>query len=374
MATEKTWYMSGNVNLNGSSQLEVAQNFMFQLYNTLSGGNGNSDAKWEIVSASDGAGNIYSYGPALQPSDFVFNTVGANHSYFLARKDTLLPQTGSGTRYIYFYADCEETDATHAFFAFDHEPPGLGGTATNRPQETAVAYEKNTKKFITGYDAGFPTYYHSIIDTTGSWHVVTARGNVSYNPIRFAMSCARLETPRTGTVDPYPVFLKCGYADSTTYSGKIGGPWGIAYTSDGDYTDWNDVSGYSQAMWRTDGSTNGGNDDCLLLVPMTFDGWNGFNPQLAFKAVASPIDGTWPLLPTFVYTCNANVITAGGVRGRLPDIHYGHNQQNTADGAVNYANMNWLAGATVPATGTPTHAMTGQYWLPFSASLNPGLA
>tara|TARA_R110002124_G_scaffold177617_1_gene345609 strand:+ start:437 stop:1555 length:1119 start_codon:yes stop_codon:yes gene_type:complete len=372
MATEKSWYMSGNVNLNGSSATEVAQNFMFELYNTLSGGNGNDEAKWEIRSASAGVGAVVSYGPALQPSDFVFATAGSNHSYFLARKSTLLPQTGSGGRYIYFYADCEDTTGNKAYFAFDHQPPSSNGTATNRPAETAYAFEKDGQSFFTGYDGSYPTYYHSCIDTTGSFHIITSRGNTSNNPYQFAMSCARIETPRTGSVDPFPVFLKCGHATAwVATQWSIGGPWSGKGCSDGATTDWADTVGYAQGSWRVDSTVNTA-DECLLMFPGTIDPAQQYNPWVEFGPAASPIDGTWPLTPTFVFTAN-NVANPMGVRGRLPDVHIA-NFQYYIDGAYsNTANLNWLAGATIPQTGTPTHCAAGAWWLPFTASLLPGL-
>ena len=381
MATEKNWLMSGNVNLDGSSDLTVAQNFMYELYNTLSGGNGNSDAKWEIVSASDGVNPAYSGGPALQPSDFVFAAGVTAHSWFLARKQSMLPQNG-GTRYLYFCADCEDTTGNKAYFSFDYTAPTTLGTVTVRPAETSVAWEKDGLQFFTGYDASFPTYYHSVIDTTGSFHIITARGNVSYNPSRFAMTCARLETPRTGTIDPYPVFFKLGYDSvSPTATGySIGGPWSAAWTNDNDHVDWNDTTqGAAQAMWRTDGTATA-TDKILILFPapiatLNIYGYN-WNPYGNFGPTASPIDGTWPLMPSYIYTTtNAYQPIALGVRGRLPDVHMGNYQYYIGTPATaNTSNLNWLAGATIPATGTPTHACVGQYWMPFSASLQPGLA
>ena len=372
MATEKTWYMSGNVNLNGTSATEVAQGFMFELFNTLSGGNGNTDAKWEIVSASDGSSVAAGGTNITSTSDFVFNTAGSAHSWFLARKSALLPQTGSGGRYIYFYADCEDTTGNKAYFAFDHQPPGTAGSTTNRPEETSYAFEKDGQSFFTGYDASYPTYYHSCIDTTGSFHIITSRGNTSSNPYQFAMSCARIETPRTGSADPFPVFLKCGHATAwAATSWTVGGPWSGKGCSDGANTDWGDTAGYAQGSWRVDSTLNT-NDECLLMFPATIDAAQTYNPWVEFGPAASPIDGTWPLVPSFVFTANGTS-NPMGVRGRLPDVHVANFQYYIDGGITNTANLNWLAGATVPQSGTPTHCAVGAWWLPFSASLLPGL-
>jgi len=362
---------------------------MFELYNTLSGGNGNSDAKWEIVSASDGVNPAYSGGPALSASNFVFAEGVTAHSWFLARKQSMLPQNG-GTRYLYFCADCEDETGNEAYFSFDYTAPTSLGTVTARPAETANAFEKDGQRFFTGYDASFPTYYHSVIDTTGSFHVVTARGNVSFNPSRFAMTCARLETPRTGTVDPYPVYMKLGYtATAINYTHlSVGGPWSAKWTNDGDEVDWGDTTnGAAAAMWRTDGTKapSGVGDAAILLFPTILPtlNINGYedNPHASFGPTASPIDGTWPLLPSYIFMWdNVNYRKALGVRGRLPDVHMGNFQYNIGAAAgvtapnTNSSHLNWLAGATIPATGTPTHACVGQFWMPFSASLLPGLA
>ena len=374
MSTEKTWYHRANINLNGTSETEVAQNFMFQLFTTLSGGNGNDTAKWEIVSASDGSSVAAGGTNITSPSDFVFNTAGSAHSWFVARKGDILPNTGSGTRYLYFYADCEDTDGNQAYFAWDHQDPGSGGSTTNRPSESSFAAEKDSQEFFRGYDGSYPTYYHSCIDSTGSFHVITARANDSLNPYRFAMSCARLEAPRAATADPYPVFLKCAqWTTSIAYSNsEVGGCWSFGATSDGAVTDWGDTVGHAQGAWRIDGTFNTG-DETLLLHPMSFDGHSGYNPFAEFGPGADPIDGKWPLCPTFLFTANGTA-NPMGMRGRLPDVHLGNTQYYVDGTTQNSSNVNWMAGATIPQTGSITHSCVGQYWLPFTGSLLPGFA
>ena len=374
MSTEKTWYQRANINLNGSSTTEVAQNFMFQLFTTLSGGNGNSTAKWEIVSASDGSSVAAGGTNITAPSDFVFNTAGNAHSWFVARKSNILPNTGSGARYLYFYADCEDTTGNKAYFAWDHQAPSSAGSTTNRPSESSYAAEKDGQLFFRGYEAGFPTYYHSCIDSTGSFHVITSRGNDSLNPYRFAMSCARLEAPRATTADPFPVFLKCAQftGNPQYYNNDVGGPWSIRCTSDGAVTDWADTVGYAQGAWRADSSFVTG-DEILLMNPFGYDGVNSYNPFVEFGPGADPIDGKWPLCPTFLFTSNGTG-NPMGMRGRLPDVHLANTQYYTDGGTNNNAHANWMAGATVPQTGSITHSCVGQYWLPFTGSLLPGYA
>ena len=86
------------------------------------------------------------------------------------------------------------------------------------------------------------------------------------------MSCARVETPRTGSADPFPVFLKCGHATAWAFTNyTVGGPWSGNGCSNGAVTDWGDTSGYAQGMWRVDSTANTA-DECLLLFPGTIDG------------------------------------------------------------------------------------------------------
>ena len=55
MAREKTWVCRQNINVSDTDDATTAQKWMYELYNLLSGGVGNSDAKWTILSASDGS-------------------------------------------------------------------------------------------------------------------------------------------------------------------------------------------------------------------------------------------------------------------------------------------------------------------------------
>ena len=176
-AYEKSWNFRLNTDITGSGTTEsYAQNWMFNLFTMLSGGNGNSDAKWEIVSASDGSTVAAGGTNITTATDFVFNNPGAAHSWFVARK-AMLPTTASASRYIYFTADCENTNKYQAYFAFDYETPSSAGTTTNRPTHAGPnPYAKDTQQFIPSTtDAGNPTYFHGIIDTTGSFYVFTSR-------------------------------------------------------------------------------------------------------------------------------------------------------------------------------------------------------
>ena len=74
-AYEKSWNFRLNTDITGSGTTEsYAQNWMFNLFTMLSGGNGNSDAKWEIVSASDGSTVAAGGTNITTATDFVFNS------------------------------------------------------------------------------------------------------------------------------------------------------------------------------------------------------------------------------------------------------------------------------------------------------------
>jgi len=373
MATEKTWAYSQNVDCNGE-YTDVASScgkWMYNLFTMLSGGNGNSTSKWEIISASNSTSVAAGGTNITGAGNFIWNTAGNAHSWFTARKDTLLPQTGSGGRYIYITVDCEDSDPYKAYFAFDHEINTSAGSTTNRPTLGGTEYAKDAMQFMdNSYDAGLPHYFHGIIDTTGSFHAFYSKSGLSYE-YPFAISCARLETPRTGTLDPYPIFFKMGYLNNATYQG----PWdmdnmGSFNLNTGWYgTTPNTSYGVNQATYcySAPGEAGGmaardANDYCLPICANHI----GSSAQYAYYNSSGWggrgdfIDASWALAPIY-FTENWLTGEFVSFKGRLPDVHF----------ASNY----WdYAGAVMPGTGSAQYCWVGQCWFPATASWLPGAA
>ena len=371
MAREKTWVCRQNVALAGSDDATLAKNWMYEFYNLLSGGVGNDDAKWEILSASDGS-SVGGGGLITGSGDMNWAGSGA-HTWWVCRKN-MLPVTASTTRYIYLTVDLEDSDDSKAYFSFDYDAPDFSGQSTSaRPAETANNYEKDGHTYREAYDAGNQAYFHGTIDTTGSFYVISSQAGGSVYPYQGTISCARIETARTGTVDPFPVFLKVGYDNATSRHG----PWGAGkngsfststnntipadgYHSSTPSPHWTQKGG--QAVWSTSGTPirsstdNGRNAGFLKYSTLGSNQDPGGDTPVAGEQV----DGTFPLLPAFIYEGLAGATSV--VRGRLPDVFP----------AAYVENNNGLGGLVTPATGTPEYCVVGDYWLPFSASLLPG--
>jgi hypothetical protein len=117
-------------------------------------------------------------------------------------------------------------------------------------------------------------------------------------------------------------------------------------------------------MWSPAGiainasSNNGQNAGFLAYA--TIDGLS-VSPAGDTPSTGEALDGTFPLLPAFIYNTNATPSTSI-VRGRIPDIFPGSCIDSTFG----------FGGLTTPATGTPEYCVVGDWWLPFSASLLPG--
>jgi hypothetical protein len=383
MAREKSWECRQNIQVSETDDATTAQNWMFELYTFLSGGVG-TVGKWEILSASQGSGSIG--GAGFISSSHQFNwgaSDSADRSWFVARKN-ILPVTASTTRYIHLTVDCFSSGPDDAKFycIFDPNEPNFGSAATDsRPVETSQAYEQETI-YRSAYDAGNATYFHATIDTTGSFHVLTAQQRGTSGPqYSFALSCARLETPRAAEVDPYPVFLKCGFAGDSTV---VHGPWGVgddgyiyynqggvilaAHNSAGNV--WSNFGG--QAMWNNLGQTNAYGWYCGILAYMSQYTHGRTGPYSSERPTGDPIDNTYALLPSFLSTTPGTSYNShqASFRGRMPDVFMcpGSVFMDASDAGSGFG----LGGLTIPLSGGIEYCVAGDCFLPFSASLQPG--
>ena len=242
MATEKTWRCRINKNCNGDDGTATAQNWMFEYFTFLSGGEGGVGA-WTIMSSSD-ASTVVSGGINITAaSDFTFAVSGSKHSWFVARKNILPIGSGSSTykdahQYLYHGVNCNSVAGTNdhkATFWWDHQDPashhrggGQGNTGSINHSITGSVYTYAAwRRYRADFDAANPTYFHGTMDTTGSHHVVTATRNSAQHSMGFALTCARVETPRSSSIEHFPIFLKCGY---NTYDDALAGayhkgPW-----------------------------------------------------------------------------------------------------------------------------------------------------
>jgi hypothetical protein len=380
MAREKSWSCVQNIALSGTTDTTLAQNWMYELYTFLSGGAGNSTSAWEILSASNSL-SVGGPGTISGTGSFIWNASGA-HSWFTCRKD-ILPVTASTTRYIYLTVDCEDTDNTKAYFGFDYSAPNFAVKATDtRPAETSNCYEQDGIQFMYSYDVSNQTYFHGTIDETGSFHIIGARKDgVTSAPYNFALSCARLETPRSADIDPFPVLLRCNYSrNQSPYYGH--GCWSLGDNGQNDHynnllagngmTNWSNNGPTTTgkggfAMWWVDGgyAADGQNAGCFIPSP---DVGIASSPIYDMPSNGSVIDGTYPLLPMYIGHYFGSGYTSNEIRGRLPDVFF-------CAGSVRYvySTTGWGAGGlTVPLTGDIEYSVASDCFFPFSASLQPG--
>jgi len=371
MAREKTWTTVQNVNVTGADDAATAQNWMWNFFQFLSGGAGSATAAWEIVSASN-ASSVGGHGTITGPSSFTWNGSGA-HSWFVFKKD-MLPTTGSTERYIYLTVDLNQANDGNAHWVFDYETPNFSGQNTStRPAETSRAYE-NTVPFRYEYSASAPTYFHGCIDTTGSFHVFTTQdAGVSNPPNPYAISCARLETPRAGEVDPFPIFLKLSYGANVSSHGAwtMGDGGGTTYnniTANTSYSNWNGATTNTKggcAMWYYTGTQYADGGDSGWWTPSG----NGLtvNPWLDTAATGDPHDGSYPLIAMYMGMNFGNTQT--NIRGRLPDV-FCVQGSGLLDGSTGAGYG--VGGLSVPQTGDIEYSCIGDFFFPFSASIEPG--
>jgi len=368
---EKEWYFSHNVPCNGDSDYTVGQNWIYNLYLALSGGCGNSEAKWEIVSSSNGT-TVAAGGSNISSStDFVSTATGASPlGWFMAKKtgsagqdSGILPRNATEelTEFMQLTVAYDQSgDYKDATFYFDREEPMGAGNATTAPTMNGTGFSVSGQ-FIFGHSA-VETYFNCMIDTTGSFYSFSSKTDDDDNPTQFTCCVARLETPRSSSVDPYPVFLKCGYLgdqdDGTKYQF---GSWAGQYTSRYGYTNWSN-SGH-QGMWQLDGGA-GTDDDVILLFPGgIYTQYNSAGaPWFGLPSTGAPIDGTYPLLPTYVWFTESG---AGdrAVRGRLPDVHIMASSANAIQEGTSIV---------PPGNVTPYKSCIGNWLFPASASFLPG--
>lgn len=364
---EKTWAFRHNVNCNGtgSANIDVSQNFIYNLFQTLATGNGNSDAAWTIERSSNGDSAGAGAGQILNSGDFKWNTAGNAHSWFLASKEGLLPNSGSGDPVkLYFMVDCEGADVGKCWFGWGYAAPSDDGSTTARPAEVSSWFEKDAGSFMVGYDAGFPTYFNSSIDTTGSFIVIGSRNQTSNNNYQFWLMTQRLETPRTHAVDPYPVYMRCAWMsnDANQGTGRDGaGPFSWDIWNANHYSFWYDTES-CVGMWWVNGVHDQANygPNTVMLTPMPYAGYTYYNPWYKFYTAGSTIDATYPLLDEYMFFSEYNSAAMASIRGRVCDIHM----------ANAYYNMD---GSTLSGSdGNIFKSQVGCLWFPATASLLPG--
>ena len=395
MPNEKTWYITNTLNLEcagGTSDADVGANWMFNLYTFLSGGAGQATSPWTIISASNATSVTTSW---TGPSDVTFNRSGSAHSWFVARNDNILPRPGDS---LYLTIACVNTasagDGTDFWMSFDYNSPVFASGNINGPPLTASAesaYSTQYKGPGEQFDrfrypyAGTsnPTYFHGLMDeTTGSFVVITGQPHTSRYPYPYSMAAIRLETPRSSSVDRYPVLMKNCYNDhgATIYHGGWGN-YNLSTTTVS-YNRWaryNNVDPTDatyepyvshHAMWWSDGSRqtvspNDANTTTPSYVTLVASSAaSAPTPNAGFlydiDHIGDDMDGSYPSLPLFVANHGSGRFS---IRGRLPDIN----------AAPEGGSGPGLGGAVTPASGTPSACIVGDCFMPVTASLLPGV-
>jgi len=389
MANEKNWHYRQNIDIDGADDTETGQNWMFEFYTFLSGGADDTShtGAWEIVSASNGSSVVNAW---TGSGDVVFDDDPASHSWFVARSNTILPVTGAGgDRYLYLTVDCQNSGPTLALFRFDYNTPQFPGLTTAAPAQNAAitAYERNDLSYRYEFDAGVgrTSYFHGIMNETGSFQIFSARSNDGYSNYPFTLGIHRLETPRSPNIDPYPVMMFTKFRDGAAVHGCWDASsvmdWAHSNTNNGNPPSWdcNSASpGYGGlAMWKNDGTNESTGWGTSMMPPAVTAypnatvtiGWSSANTinvgNGSFDLNGDDIDGSWPLLPFFV--ANGFVASSLGfksIRGRVADLRMGCSAYGTAYDP---------SGFTIPVTGTITGCQIGSVMFPATASWLPGV-
>ena len=243
------------------------------------------------------------------------------HSWFVARSNTILPLTGAGgDRYLYLTVDCDQTDDEYASFYFDYSEPQFPGTTSARPAENAanVEYEQTNIHYRYTFDSGVgrTSYFHGIMDETGSFQIFSARSNDGYSNYPFSMGIHRVETPRSPDIDSYPIWMTCKYYDNRDFHGCLSylnlGVWNQSTMNrNGPYWNGTYTGKGGTAMWTGTGGNGGapGYYTSLMFPGMAgygdgySIGWGSATTnysQASFDLNGDDLDGSWPLIPAFV--------------------------------------------------------------------------
>tara|TARA_R110000824_G_scaffold8730_1_gene39477 strand:- start:609 stop:1739 length:1131 start_codon:yes stop_codon:yes gene_type:complete len=375
MATEKNWDSRNiNIQVSDTDEATTSGKYLFQWYTMLSGSGANglisgswgtATSPWTVISASNGTAVATTWDDYTDASSSA-TSGGSARSWVLFENSTMGHPTGS----LWFCVDNVSAGANNlsVHMTFGHEiPTNFGSVSTTvAPAFTSNAYQtmagapgSKDVQVRPAYDAANPTYFHGTMNTTGSFIIVTGQNQNSATKYNYPHSTmiTQLETPRSSSVDPYPYLIK------STWKNTTNGPYGH-YSSVGNstYTHWDDVLG-GHAMWWKTGAIGASGDG---FTP-TFMAPGGSSTTIATPwYFSSPIsqnldylDGTSPMLPTFVINW---VVSYYSVRGRIADVMCGWG------GGDAYG----MEGMATPATGTPEYAFLGNYWLPFTGTLQPG--
>ena len=277
-------------------------------------------------------------------------------------------------RPVYIIQNYLDTDGDVVTFSYCYEYPDFSSaTKDTAPSPTGEYYQKADYVIRPdGYSEGNKTYFHLTIDTTGSFYCVTSQAKTSDNNYGYAMGVIRVETPRSASFDPFPVYIKQGQDWAGAY-GK--GPWTFYTNSDSNKTRFDYSYGGSSAMWMVNANDPIGDASVayynMWMSPSAWSGISYYGPwgdnayYGAYMYSGAPADSAWEFAPVFVFSYGGTTAGDSMLRGRLPDLHV-HSIENIE------ASAPILGGSVVPATGTPTHCSVCGTWLPFTASLLPG--
>lgn len=374
MANEKIWHVTGsqNINCDNVDLAGTAGEWMWQYFNFLSGGAGQATSPWTVVSASNGSTLTGNGSNITGASSFIWRLESQttfSYSWFLMKNSTMRSGSLLGSPgNVFMMVEClygSGNDQTYAIFSwdineYDATPGNITASCGANAAGTEYRYitDEEDQKFVYDYNVSYPTYFHGTMDETGSFVALSARGGYTgYTNYPFTATMLRCETPRTILVDGFPIITRFQYEPD---SAEDTGPWAatsFAY----DYWRWHRGAGSTNergwSMYWSDATADNGTT------------WGrGFNPTLSYAfsgkgsvvtsigASGDDLDGTYPMMPMF---CGTWENVHKSIRGRIPDIF-------TAPGEAN------VAGTTVPFSGTPTHCVVGDVFLPFTASLLPG--
>ncbi len=338
MPHELTWGFNWNNNVDGGNVPTTTKNaiialkeaFTADLENHAGTAGAFTSGKWTVVSSCDGV-TADATDRWVDNSDIVFNTPGSAHSWILLSKAGY-PTAGVTT---YVIIDCRDVSPWTDVSVIWSTAAPTGGTTTNCPTTNATyTYDDLLARYLCHYNGSNVTYAHASRSEDGDVFFSTWRQGYAYP--WYALITAKLDTPRSEGVDPWPMWL--------VHSEHFGGVGALDMRL-GAYA----VSYYlnTKAFWSSgikSGTYGFYTYPCGLR---SYSGWLGD----MFDINGDDLDGTYPRMPLFVASSYPGYKS---LRGRVRDFW---------DGPSSTASPPAL-GTVTPNVGTPEFCLYGDIWVP----------
>lgn len=321
VALQRNWTCSWNNVPSQATLLDQAREVLLAFKNAYKG------AGWTVEGSSDGTtAGMDATDRWSTVTDLTWDTAGNAHSWIVIRSPVNYPSTGKG---IWLMLSCSPTVATqyHNVRITPASAAFTGGSTTADPTAPANAYTGlGTSGVVQFLNSSLTnSKYHYIYNTVGDVLCLVSQQASGY----CATAWASLQSIGAEAADPYPWFGYFGYLVS-----GVG-----AFDALGVYTTTRHIM-----FWADDTVLTGANTCGFLRY---LDGTA--EALIYFDALGSDISGQYPALPAIIFS---RVTSKVALRGTLVDITQAPQHSGIVQGTVE------------PATGTPTTAIVGDFWVP----------